>query len=297
MAKPSHIFIVGSFRTGTSLLRYMIDSSAEVGICNETKFVCGGFFRRGTRYRLTKVGDPSTDSGARKIVDFIYADKMPQAFRQVTRNVSKEEFLQHFLESDRSDRALFDLTMRFYANGKPIYGEKSPAHIYKVPLLLEWFPNAKVVHTLRDPRAIFVSQRRQWLREKMDSGHYRILRKTEITLMISVFLQVLLNWLRIARLHRQYQKRYPNNYYFVRFEDLVSDPEPTLKKVCEFLEINFSEDMLSQPVVGSSFVPRKSETQGVDTSTVDRWRNHLHPVIDKSFVFWCKKYLLEFGYQ
>ena len=296
MAKPSHVFIVGSFRTGTSLLRYMLDSSAEVGICNETKFLSGGFFRRGSRYRLTKVGDLSTDDGAKKIVDFIYADKMPKAFRQVRGNVPKEEFLRHLLESDRTYRALFDLSMHFYAKGKPIYGEKTPAHIYKVPLLMDWFPKAKVVHTLRDPRAIFVSQRRQFLRENVDT-HYRLLRKTEITLAIGVFLQVLLNWLRIVRLHRQYQKQYPNNYYYVRFEDLVSDPEATLKKVCNFLEIDFSEEMLNQPVVGSSFVPRKSETQGVDTSTIDRWRNHVHPVIDKSFVFWCKKYLLEFGYQ
>ena len=296
MTKPSHIFIVGSFRTGTTLLRYMLDSSAETGICGETKFVSGGFFRRGSRYRLTKVGDLSADEGAQKIVDFIYADKMPKIFRRITRKVSKEEFLNELLKSDRTHRALFDLTMRFYADGKPIRGEKTPAHIYQVPLLMDWFPNAKVVHTLRDPRAIFVSQRRQFLRDNVDR-HYRILRTTEITLGIGVFLQVLLNWLRIARLHRQYQKRYPNNYYYVRFEDLVSNPEPTLKKVCEFLEIDFSEDMLNQPVVGSSFVPRESETQGVDTSTIDRWRNHLHPLIDKWFVFWCKKYLLEFGYQ
>jgi len=297
MAKPSHIFIVGSFRTGTTLLRYMLDSSAEVGICNETRFVSGGFFRRGSRYRLTKVGDLSTETGAKKIIDFIYADKMPKAFRQVMRNVSKEEFLQALLESDRTDRALFDLTMRFYANGKPILGEKTPAHIYQVPLLMEWFPNAKIIHTLRDPRAIFVSQRRKMLTLENVDKHYRILRKSEMALGIAVFLQVLLNWLRVVRLHRRYQKRYPDSYHFVRFEDLVSDPEPTLKQVCDFLEIDFSEDMLNQPVVGSSFVPRKTETQGVDTSTIDRWRNHLHPVIDKSFVFWCKKYLLDFGYQ
>jgi hypothetical protein len=37
--------------------------------------------------------------------------------------------------------------------------------------------------------------------------------------------------------------------------------------------------------------------QGFDTSAIDRWRNYLHPLINKWFVLWCKKYLVQFGYQ
>lgn len=297
MAQPSHVFIVGAFRTGTTLLRYALNSSAKVAICYETRFVSGGFFRRGYRHKLAKVGDLSTDIGAQKIVDYIYGENIPKFFRQIAKNVPPQEFLRALLESDRTDRALFELIMRFYADGKPIPGEKTPAHVYQVPLLMEWFPNAKIIHTLRDPRAIFVSQRQKMLKKENIDRRYRILRHSEVALGIAVFLQVLLNWLRVVRLHQKYQKRYPQNYTFVRFEDLVSNPETTLRKVCEFLEIDFTEAMLSQPVVGSSFVPRKDQKQGLDTSTVDRWRRHLHPILDKWFVFWCKKYLLEFGYQ
>jgi hypothetical protein len=53
--------------------------------------------------------------------------------------------------------------------------------------------------------------------------------------------------------------------------------------------------MLQQSVQNSSFLPRR-QVQGFDTSAVDRWREHLSPVINRWFVFWSKKYLLELGY-
>lgn len=294
MTQPGYIFIVGSFRTGTTLLRRILNCSEDVALCHETHFL-GGLTNQGFRRKFAKVGDISTDTGAKKVVDYIYTHG-GAFWNWVRKNVDRQEFSRRLLESDRTDRALFDLVMRFYADGKPIRGEKTPAHIHYVSTLLEWFPRAKIIHTFRDPRAIFVSKEKRKIKQENVSLRYRIVRQSELILDIYLSLNVLIHWLRIVQLHYQYQRLYPHNYYLVKFEDLISDPKTNLRELCDFLEINFSEAMLQQKVVNSSFVSRDEQVQSFDTSAIDRWRSYLHPVTNWWFVLWCKKHLLEFGY-
>ncbi len=50
-------------------------------------------------------------------------------------------------------------------------GEKTPTHYKYVPTLLEWYPEAKIIHTFRDPRAILVSQlKKMQKKEKRGRG-------------------------------------------------------------------------------------------------------------------------------
>lgn len=297
MAKPSHIFIVGSYRSGTTLARSILNSSEDVAICGETHFLGKLAGRGGLREEFAKVADISTDAGPQKVVDFIYNLRKAFFGNWFRENVAREEFLRRLLESERTDRALFDLVMTFYADGKPIRGEKTPAHIYYVPTLLEWFPNAKIIHTFRDPRAIYISERNKKAKQEKTSRRYRILRWSKLALGMFLSLHVLITWLYIVRLHYRYQRLYPHNYYFVKFEDLISDPNTHVKQMCEFLEIDFTEAMLQQTVVNSSFVSRRDQIQGFDTSAIDRWRQYIPPVVNRWFVFWCKRHFLEFGYQ
>lgn len=325
MAQPSHIFVVGIHRSGTSVLRNTLNCSEDIAICGETHFFGSprtgsvlleyvlnrpekvkdrsiSFLREkpakpGSRQAFARVGDVSTDIGAKKVVDYIY-NSHPTFWRWIAEHVDREEFLCRYLESDRTDRSLFDLLMTFYANanGKSIRGEKTPKHIYHVPTLLEWFPNAKIVHMFRDLRAVFISTQKKALKRPGVSLRRRILQPSRLTYEVHLSINLTIRWLRIAQLHYQYQRLYPKSYYLCKFEDLVSDPRTHLRRVCDFLEIDFTETMLKQPFQNSSLIPRH-QAQGFDATAADRWRKHLHPVTNKWLVRWSKKHLLEFGYQ
>lgn len=298
MTQPGYIFIVGSFRSGTTLLRQILNFSKDIAICGETHFLGDLFGQKyGFRHKFAKIGNLTTDDGVTKVVDYIYNLRADNFWGWVRKNVAREEFLSRLLESDRTDRALFDLVMASYANGKPIRGEKTPFHIYYVPTLLEWFPQAKIIHTFRDPRAVFVSKKKKMIKREDISLRYRIVRQFELILDMYLSLNVLIHWLRIVQLHYQYQRLYSHNYYFVKYEDLISDPKTCLKQLCDFLGIGLTETMLRPEVVNSSFASRDDQVQGFDISAIDRWRKHLHPVINYWFVLCCKKHLLEFGYQ
>lgn len=321
MTQPGYIFIGGSSRTGTSLLRNILNSSDDVAICDETHFFggpktaadllrnilngsgqiaswsetlfLGKLIALGLRQELAEVGDISTDTGAKKIVDYIYET----CGRWAPKGVERGKFLQKLLESDRSDRSLFDLVMAFYANGKPIRGEKTPAHIHYVPTLLEWFPNAKIIHTFRDPRTIFVLHKKEPLERKRITWSSRISRRSALIFEIYLSLDVISTWLRIVQLHHQYQQLYPNNYYLLKNEDLISDPKIYLKRLCHFLEIELTERMLQRAFQDSS-LRRYRQMQSSNTVGADYyWRKHLHPVTNRWFVLLCRKHLLEFGYS
>ncbi|RPI35098.1 MAG: sulfotransferase [Chloroflexota bacterium] len=302
MPQPDHIFIVGLGRTGSTLTRSILNCSPEVGIGGESHYFrdlprLGSRSSRSFRSKLARAGNLKTDAGARAVVAMIFG-KHPRHdnfWNLTAKGVDRAEFLNNLLASDRSERALFDLAMAYHAGGKPVRGEKTPAHIYFVPELLEWFPNSKVIHTFRDPRAIFMSRKKKAEKKNL-SFFSRVVRKLGLVFELISSLHLITNWLRVARLHRQYQQRFPNRYILSHYEDLVCDPAGSLRDLCAFLEIEFSEAMLEQSVVNSSFVQKDQVVAGFDIGAIDRWREHMDPLLKRWFLFWCKKELDDFDY-
>lgn len=299
MSQPSHIFIVGLSRTGTTLTRAILNSSDQVGLGFESMFFgdtrwLGLAWREGYRHKFARVGDLATDDGVERIVDYIYRLKPNNFWSDLAKMVDRREFTQRLLATDRTERALLDLALCYFAGDKPIRGEKTPAHIYAVPTLLEWFPNARIIHAFRDPRAVYISNKRKYENRKLPRLS-ALARRSRLLFEFYSSLDVILTWLRAIQLHQEYQRRYPARYYLSRFEDLIAEPAESVQKLCCFLDIPFQRSMLNQLVVNSSFLPKR-ERAGFDTSAIDRWRQYLHPLVNRWFILWCKHRLVEFGY-
>jgi hypothetical protein len=298
------VFVVGASRSGTTLMSRILNSSDWVTIANENHFLGHLVPWEGARYRFRKFGDLSDDDNVRKLVDYLYSGgfQRDSKHRPVSYHwlwiiewVDKEDFLQRILETDRSDRALFTVMMKVYADhfGRPIMGEKTPAHLRYVSTLMEWFSNAKVIHMFRDPRGVFVSDLRR--RKKLPvTFPFKQLNRFEFFLKLFIMLQTSAVWFEAVLRYHKYAKLYPNNYLLVKFEDLVTEPEKHIRRVCDFLEIEFQDKMLDQEVVSVGF--RWKET-GFDRNAATRWQEQIDPWIDRWFSFWFRKYLKEFGYS
>lgn len=295
---PRHIFIVGMPRTGTTLLRNILNRSDQVGMGGESHFFGdpsrfrpphGGFWDE-----LKRLGDISTDSGVARIVDHVFSRNGENFWGRLARGADRNAFRAELLASDRTPRSLLDMAYAFHAQGKAIRGEKTPEHVYSVRVLFEWFPDAKVVHTFRDPRAIYVSQMKKQRAGRVAAFAAPLPFRLAFELYSS--LRLIAVWRNVARLHRRYSKAYPGRYYLCRYEDLVADPTASVQLISRFLDIVFSEAMLEQKSVNSSFVPR-GEVEGFEGEAIDRWRSHLHPVIKQWFALWCRTQLVRFGYE
>jgi hypothetical protein len=293
-----HVFIVGLPRTGSTLTQAILNASPQVGIGGESKFLPTSTARRRSsrgayRDRFRRAGDIRTDEGIARVAAVLYAQSERNYWSRLAEGMDRTDFETRLRSSDRSERALFGIAMDHFANGRPIRGDKSPQHIHWIPLLLEWFPDARIVHTFRDPRAIYMSLRRKPARAR--TGRLRWLTDRLPLLELYSATSLIFRWRRVIALHREYQARYPDRYMLLRFEDLIAEPRPSVKHLCSHVGVEFVEGMLDQVVLNSSFMPRRA-SKGFDPAVIDRWRLHMSPMTRRWFAALCGRELQAFGY-
>lgn len=283
----SALFVVGVSRSGTTLMRRILESSDEIAICSENHYMGHLIASEGVRQQIRRrFGDDREDETAQRIVNFIYGNGLERGsrlrgvsrqWRWTVRHVPKAAFLARYLASDRSERALFEIVLRTYAEhaGKRIIGEKTPAHVRYVDTLIEWFPEGRVIHMLRDPRAIYASELRR-RRSVATSLPYRLLRHSGPLLAGFVAVQTIVAWRESVSLLRRHRRRYPHRYLGVRFEDLVGSPASEVGRISEFVGVRTQPEMLDQVVVSQGHQLGQS---GFDAGAADRWRRELGPIV------------------
>lgn len=112
-------------------------------------------------------------------------------------------------------------------HGKSLYGDKTPDYMLSMPFLVRLLPEARFVHVVRDGRDVALALRDvDWMRqnEVIDCALY---------------------WaLRVQTARRAGRWLGPQRYCEVRYEDLVSNPEASLRRVCGFLGLRYADTML-----------------------------------------------------
>jgi hypothetical protein len=294
----THVFIAGLPRTGSTLTHRILNRSPQVRLAGETHFLgAPAIFGRGqgAGERFAAIGDLQTDAGLERVVSAIYASRGKSFWSRFASTVDRGTFARALRESDRSKRALFDAALRTFAAGRPVAGDKTPEHIHAVPTLLAWFPDARVIHTFRDPRAIYVSLR-QKEREETISPIGRLARRAGPLFELYASTNLAIRWRRMASLHRRYAAAYPGRYLLQRFEDLLADPEQAARRLCDFIGIPFDPGMLEQVVHNSSYAPKRSGA-GIDRRAAERWRRHLPSTTGRWLSFLCGRDLERLGYE
>jgi hypothetical protein len=302
--EPEAIFIVGVSRSGTTLMRRILDKHSRIGIATENHFLGHLLPWEGTRHYFRRLGDLRDDDAIHALVELIYSGALQRRsrlrelspyWRWLTSKVPPADIEAYLLASDRTDRGLFEAFLRIYADrrGKAVMGEKTPAHLDYVDELLAWFPDARIVHCLRDPRAIFVSELRRRT-EHAVGVPYRQLAMMPALLSRFVLLQVVWAWARAVHQHRRLVRRYPDRYRLVRFEDVVAQPEATLDDLCAFLGLEAEPRMLEQKVTSKG---ARVGSAGFDAGAADRWRSHIDGGAQAAIELLLGRRLHEMGYE
>lgn len=144
--------------------------------------------------------------------------------------------------------------------------EKSTNNIEDACRLLRLYPRAKFLHIVRHPGAIIAAQKR-----KQSLKHREYSLRRELETIHQSMRYGLSNMRSIGK----------SQYYIVRFENLVSDTENVMRGVAKFLDIPYSEILIQPTVFGeyagsnTSRFNERTNPAGVDPVTSERWRNEL----------------------
>jgi hypothetical protein len=280
-SEPEAIFVVGASRSGTTLMRNILERSPRIALARENHFLGHLRASEGARYYFRRAGDLASDESVRRVVEMIYSGdfqrrsrwrELSPFWRWLVDNFARDELERRLLAAERTERGMYATFLRAYADsqGRPVMGEKTPAHLAYVDTLLDWFPNGRVVHMIRDPRAVYVSDLRR--RRSKPRKPYSWLARVPGLLPAVMLVQTTWVWRGAALRHARYQKCYPSRYKLVRFEDVVKNPDETLPPVFEFLGVEVPPDPTNVRVMARGF--RWGE-QGLDAEAADRWRGHI----------------------
>ena len=282
--EPEAIFVVGLSRSGTTLLRMVLGKHTRIAIADESHYLGHLLPGQGVRQRVRAAGDLREDATVRRLVDQLYSAEFlagsrlrPASpfWRWLARRVPRDRLEQRLLAGERSERGVFTAVLQAYATRrqKPIFGEKTPAHLRFADTLFEWYPTAKVCHIVRDPRAVYVSELKR-RRERPESLPYRWLVKAPPLMRAFVLLEVTWAWAEAAQRDRSLARRYPTGYVRVRFEDLVRAACPDRGAAVRIAGCGLRA---GHARTEGRVARRAAREAGFDAGAADRWQRSISP--------------------
>jgi hypothetical protein len=259
----------------------------------------------GMRQHFARFQPLAEDSNVRRLVSHIHSPKfrtysmfkdLGWQWTWLVDSVSREDLEAALLRSDRTEAGVFHAVMWLYgkSHGATILGEKTPIHLRWAEELLSWYPNSKIVHMMRDPRAVHVSDLKRRREQQKRAPVYRIVRRLGAAFEMLTTAETSWMWADSARRAQNMSRLHPDRYIVVRFEDLVRDPETVTRKLCLDLDIPFEERMLDRTVVSAGF---KRGEQGFDSAAAGRWSEHISGWAARWYSSRLTGLLGQFGYE
>lgn len=253
------IFIVGANRSGTTLLRLMLNAHSRIAIPDELVY----FASQKAMVPMEEWRNPGLSTPRYKK----FATNFLKENCSHLREIDKKSVLDTIMEGPHDFKRPYEVALGAWANhhGKARWGEKTPSNLFYVDILMEMFPSAQFIYVVRDPRAGVNSM----LRTTLFSG------------------DIVFNSLtrrKYATAGRAFFERHvpPSQRMTLRYEDLVRHPEATLQKVCSFLGETYEASMLyyhedakryMEEEAASSF--NAAATRPVSPDKIDKWKHQL----------------------
>jgi hypothetical protein len=279
-------FIVGVGRSGTTLLRLMLDAHPAIAIPGETHFLA--------EFVALNAAELTRERFFRTITE---AQTWPNlALGEAALREALDE-IEPFSASEAT-RVFYRLYARLF--GKDRWGDKTPpyrAHMVGIQRLL---PEARFIHVIRDGRDAALSYRGLWFGPGDD---------------IEAQARFWVDEVRAARS----QSVELQHYLEIRYETLVRDPETILRKICDYLGLSYHPCMLNYHLFASSrlaefkrpFGPpgatpvdieaflaiHDRTSQRPDVSRISRWRNEMPDAEQRRYEAIAGGLLRDLGYE
>jgi len=303
--------ILGVGKNGTTLLGSLLDNHPEISTFPlEMKFVEHYFnsindktFSGVTDYFLNKskislLNDQNikNDPKARMIIGNIYTPKFNvEIFKDIVRknidsSLKGEKDFKTFI-------VFLHKCLNIYLQkeiGKKIVIQDGVFGLRYIEAQKKLFGKIKFIIVVRNPLDVYVSL-------KNITHKFKIFRRNIHDLAQAENLNTSQENLNYCILNKVFRKYHMNeNFLFLRYEDLVNNPETIMKKIADFLDVSFNKNLMSPSIFGEPWFGNSSrvkEKKGIDNKEVDKYKNSLNS--DEIHYITCfnQKFFKNFNYQ
>jgi Flp pilus assembly protein TadD len=232
----THVFLVGFIRSGTTLVEQILASHPDIATLDERDCMAEPAERYLTNYAGLERFATLTDDAI--------AQERSSYWRRVKEN-------------------RVDL-------GKPVFVDKLPLNIIKLALVARFFPRARVLFAVRDPRDVILSCFRRHF--EVNAAMYELLTLDGAARFYDA----------VMRLGEVSHEMLPSPFLRFRYEDLVSEFDATLADICDFIGVlvqdmmrDFTKTRPTQPILSPS---GKQVRKALHTDSVGQWRRYAAPL-------------------
>ena len=258
MKNKRPIFIVGCERSGTTMLRLILHSHANIAIPPQTKYLKKIYKRR------LFFGNLSKQKNKNRIVKWFF-DNHNKKTKIIDLGLNPNDIKSEMIKSGDSLGSILSTIFKLYSKqyNKIRWGDKHPYYIKYLDQLFKLFSDAQVIHIIRDGRDAVASLKSMpwWKNNSIYS---------------------MLNWQEAISNGKRAKLKYTSDQFIeIRYEDIIEEPEKNIKILCDFLEEDFSLKMLEFHKIADTAVPSykmdwHSDTkQQMNSKKIGRWQKDL----------------------
>lgn len=273
------IFIVGANRSGTTLVRLILNAHPRIGVPEEVNYFSPWMAEH---WRETASNE---DKFRNRVKWQLQHCIEPQVFPGIDRDTLTDEVVKRASTYDW--RAVYKGALEAWAahHGNERWGEKTPGNLFYVDTLRAMFPDAQFIHVVRDPRAGVQSMKEiSFFGE--DVAFNALIRR------------------KCLREGLAYDKRMPpGRWRRLRYEDLLATPEDTIAALCDFLGeefhpcmLNYHNDAEQYMKSGAASDFNKAARRPIDPNKIWSWRRKMNSEETAIVEIVCRREMKFLGY-
>lgn len=258
-SKNRPIFVVGAPRSGTTLLQYMLRSHPRISMPTGESHFMIPLYRNAAKF-----GDLRQAENVQKVLQEMYRisadflDTDLHGMRFDIEMLANELHIQGCDTIPKIIRGLFVKNAR--GEGKARWGDKTPYYVLHVRAILKMFPNAQIIHIIRDGRDCGLSM----FKRRYDFNVYNTYHAAKY-------------WQQYVETGQETGRELGTETYLeVRYEDILAEPIHIMQKICTFLGEVYDESLVNfKKSTQSGKTPLlQKPLQGGNT---EKWRRLMTP--------------------
>jgi len=262
-------FILGRPRSGTTLLKTLFDAHPNVKIPAELPI----FLPLYQKFKHVKKWDQEQ---ILSFIDHVFQPNGSESPQIENLKIDRDIFTADLLKLQKNC-TIQDLLIKLNEHSFSVFpkkeiklvGDKNPVYSVYMKRLINIFPKAWFICIIRDYRDNYVSMKNL----------------QDVKLEAPILTLQMARWVYVTKLFLACQNKFPDRFFIIRYEDLVTKPEESFRELCSFLGIRYLPEVFDfykkkdelmnsfpSPLIGKI---HKSLMDPVNTGRMDLWKNQL----------------------